>query len=221
MCFENTRSRALLGQAGSGLGRIGRLDRRREVSYSTNAPGTPELLRRDRSVASAHERTATAPPMRQRVTAAVLLASALAGGCGSSRSAPAGTAHVNPHYGAPGARIAFLRPVRGSTVAQPVRVKVAVTGFKLDPTNLDKAPEKGHGALLFSMDGGRFDTPRYAGANGELAAHLGVAGKYSPAVRPEITYKDLPAGRHTLVASLANNDLSHTGVRARVEFTVH
>jgi hypothetical protein len=101
-----------------------------------------------------------------------------------------------------------------------VRVKVAVTGFKLDAPNLDKAPEHGHGTLLFSMDGGRFDTPRYAGTNGRLAERLGVAGKYSPALRPEITYAGLPRGRHVLVASLANNDLSQTGVRARVAFNV-
>jgi hypothetical protein len=158
--------------------------------------------------------------MRRRMTAAVLLASALVGGCGSSKARPAGTAHVNPHYGAPGARISFLHPIQGSTVAQSVRVKVAVTSFKLDPTNLDKAPENGHGALLFTMDGGRFDTPRHAGANGRLAVRLGIAGKYSPAVRPEITYKGLPPGRHTLVAALVNNDLSRTGVRARVVFSV-
>jgi len=157
---------------------------------------------------------------RHRLTAAVLLTSVLVGGCGASKSRPAGSAKVNPHYGAPGASVAFLQPTQGSTVTQPVRVKVAVTGFKLDATALDKAPKKGRGNLLFSMDNGRFDTPRYSGTNGQLAARLGVAGKYSPAVQPEITYSGLPRGRHTLVVSLANNDLSQTGVRARLTFSV-
>jgi hypothetical protein len=151
----------------------------------------------------------------------------LASGCGSSTSktttsktAPVGVARVNPHYGAPGAHIRFLRPTQGSTVAQSVHVNVAVTGFMLDPRDLDKAPEKGKGIVLFSMDGGKYDTGHYAGANGKLAVRLGIAGKYSPAVTPTITYSRLPPGEHTLVASLANTDLSDTGVHARVVFKV-
>jgi hypothetical protein len=151
----------------------------------------------------------------------------LAGGCGSSTrksttstTTPVGVARVNPHYGAPGAHIRFLRPTQGSTVAQPVHVNVAVTGFMLDPRELDKAPQKGKGIVLFSMDGGKYDTAHYAGANGKLAVRLGIAGKYSPAVTPTITYSQLPPGKHTLAASLANNDLSDTGVHARVVFRV-
>jgi hypothetical protein len=37
---------------------------------------------------------------------------------------------------------------------------------------------------------------------------------------PSITYTGLPRGKHTLVAALANNDLSQTGVRAQIVFTV-
>lgn len=151
----------------------------------------------------------------------------LASGCGSttnktttSKTGPAGVARVNPHYGAPGARIRFLSPAQGAIVTQSVHVNVAVTGFALDPRHLDKAPEKGKGIVLFSMDGGKYDTAHYAGANGKLAVRLGIAGKYSPAVTPTITYSRLPPGVHTLVASLANTDLSSTGVRARVVFKV-
>jgi len=66
------------------------------------------------------------------------------------------------------------------------------------------------------MDGGKYDTAQYAGANGKLAVRLGIAGRYSPAVTPTITYTRLPPGKYVLVASLANNDLSDTGVHARV-----
>ena len=155
------------------------------------------------------------------------LALGLACGCGSgtsktttSKTGPGGVARVNPHYGAPGAHIRFLRPTQGSTVAQSVHVNVVVTGFMLDPRDLDKAPKKGKGIVLFSMDGGKYDTARYAGANGMLAVRLGIAGKYSPAVTPTITYSRLPPGKHTLVASLANTDLSDTGVHARVVFKI-
>jgi hypothetical protein len=97
---------------------------------------------------------------------------------------------------------------------------VAVMGFNLDGADLDKTPRKGRGNVQFTMDGGKYDTPRYAGANGKLAVRLGVAGKYSVAVMPSITYTGLPRGKHTLVAALANNDLSQTGVRAQIVFTV-
>lgn len=151
----------------------------------------------------------------------------LASSCGSSTSktttsktAPVGVARVNPHYGAPGAHIRFLRPTQGSTVPQSVHVNVAVTGFMLDQRDLDKAPQKGKGIVLFSIDGGKYDTAQYAGANGKLAVRLGIAGRYSPAVTPTITYTRLPPGKYVLVASLANNDLSDTGVDARVVFKV-
>lgn len=166
---------------------------------------------------------------RGRPTALVLLLGLLAVACGghsSSSSTSSRTSHgpgkatVNPHYGAPGAKIHFVYPTQGATVKLPLKARVSVTGFKLDAASLDKAPKRGHGIVEFAMDGGKYDKPRYAGANGKIAARLGVAGKYSPAVTPQITYTGLPSGRHTLVATLANNDLSQTGVSARVTFTV-
>jgi hypothetical protein len=166
---------------------------------------------------------------RRRPAAAVLLLGLLAVACGghsSSSSTSSRTSHgpgkatVNPHYGAPGAKIQFVYPTQGTTVKLPLKVRVSITGFKLDPSSLDKAPKRGHGIIEFTMDGGKYDKPRYAGASGTLAARLGVAGKYSPAVTPEITYAGLPSGRHVIVAALANNDLSQTGVSARVAFTV-
>jgi hypothetical protein len=83
-----------------------------------------------------------------------------------------------------------------------------------------KAAAKGEGHLHFSLDGGKFDTAQYSGANGELAEQLGTDGKYSPSTAPEITYEAIPAGKHTLEVDLANNDHSDTGAKAKVSFTV-
>ena len=76
------------------------------------------------------------------------------------------------------------------------------------------------GHLHFSMDKGKYDYPKYSGANGKLAVKLGIAGKYSPAVTRTITYSNLPKGTHTLVAFLANNDHSAVGPKASLTFTV-
>lgn len=148
-------------------------------------------------------------------------------GCGGGSShAKAGVATAAPApstkpVGAPGAAVRFLTPRAGSTVTgSTVRVRVRVTGFTLDPRDVGKQARQGFGHLHFSLDGGRYDTPRYSGANGAQAAKLGVQGKYSPSVTPTITYRHVRPGRHTLVVYLANNDHSLTGVTARVTFTV-
>lgn len=158
--------------------------------------------------------------------AAVAAVAVAATGCGGHDRAKGGhpprpgTARANAHVGAPGATLRVVSPARGATVRGPVVVQVVVRGFRLDARHLDQAPRKGRGHLQFRLDGGRFDRARYSGASGRLAARLGVAGRFSPAVRPTITYQRIPAGRHTLVVSLANNDLSETGVRARTVFMV-
>ena len=86
--------------------------------------------------------------------------------------------------------------------------------------NVGKKAVPGKGHLHFSLDGGKFDFPKYSGANGKLAKKLGVAGKYSPSVTPSITYKNLPKGKHTLKVMLANNDHSDAGASAKLAFTV-
>ncbi len=116
--------------------------------------------------------------------------------------------------------VTFASPTDGQTVSGPVRVSVDVSGFEIDPENVGKQPEAGKGHLHFTMDGGEFDKPKYSGPNGELAVKLGVDGKYSPAVAPEITYRKLPPGEHTLEVHLANNDHSDTGTLAETTFTV-
>jgi plastocyanin len=140
-------------------------------------------------------------------------------GCGSSKKSTATTKSTKSTT-APTAKVAFVSPAPGAHVSGPVNVKVKVSNFTLDAAAVGKKPQKGHGHLHFSMDGGKFDQPKYSGANGELAVKLGVNGKYSPSVTPSITYKHLPKGKHKLEVYLANNDHSSTGVESSVSFTV-
>jgi hypothetical protein len=153
------------------------------------------------------------------VTGAVALA-----GCGGDEqqaAAPESTpAPVPASQEATQPKVSFASPADGEFVSGPVRVQVDLTGFELDPEDVGKQPEDGKGHLHFTMDGGKFDQPKYSGANGKLAVDLGVDGKYSPAVAPEIVYRRLPPGEHTLEVHLANNDHSDTGAQASTTFTV-
>ncbi len=96
---------------------------------------------------------------------------------------------------------------------------VKLMNFKITPANVGKMPVKNQGHLHFSLDGGKFDYPRYSGANGKLAVKLGVQGKYSPAVAPSITYRNLRSGKHTITVFLAANNHAN-GRRASMTFTV-
>ncbi len=140
--------------------------------------------------------------------AAGAVAGGVLAGCGGSDSS------------APAEKVSFTSPAAGSTVSGPVTAQVAIEGFTLNGDSVGQAAKQGEGHLHFSLDGGKYDFPKYSGANGALAAKLGVAGKYSPSVTPGITYANLPAGPHTLKVFLANNDHSDTGVSAEVAFTV-
>ena len=154
-------------------------------------------------------------------TLAVTGAVAFAGCGGDDEQQQAATPEPTPTEAeATEAEVTFASPNDGDTVSGPVKVKVELTGFEIDPDNVGKKPEAGKGHLHFTMDGGKFDKPKYSGANGELAVKLGVDGKYSPAVAPEITYSKLPPGEHTLEVHLANNDHSDAGTQAQTTFTV-
>ena len=120
--------------------------------------------------------------------------------------------------GSPSVR--FVTPKAGARTGPNVTFVVKLTNFQLDPKDVGKRkkPHKGH--LHFQMDHGKYDYPKYSGANGKLAVKLGIAGKYSPSVTPSITYKHLPPGRHVLVVFLANNDHSPVGPKATIRFTV-
>jgi hypothetical protein len=97
---------------------------------------------------------------------------------------------------------------------------VSLAHFKICAACVGKPASAGKGHLHFSMDRGKFDQPKYSGANGDLAKTLGVNGKYSPSVTTSVTYKGLPKGKHTLVVYVANNDHSNQGAKATATFTV-
>jgi hypothetical protein len=118
------------------------------------------------------------------------------------------------------AKVSFTSPAEGSTVESKFTARVSLENFELDPAAVGKAKEEGKGHLHFSLDGGKYDHPKYSGANGKLAVQLGVDGKYSPSVTPDITYQGIPAGKHTLEVFLANNDHSNAGPTASTTFTV-
>jgi plastocyanin len=122
--------------------------------------------------------------------------------------------------GAGDASASFTTPSEGDTVGGQFTAEVALENFELDAANVGKKNREGRGHLHFSLDGGKYDKPKYSGANGRLAVQLGVDGKYSPATEPKITYKGIPAGEHTLEVELANNDHSSAGTKASTRFTV-
>jgi hypothetical protein len=174
-----------------------------------------------------------------RTTALGLLAAATTlafAGCGSSdkskstASAPAPTSSTPKSPGQTGdnggkkakgkPKIKLKSPKPGSTVGTTFKARAKLKHFKIDAKDVGKANKPNRGHLHFSLDNGKYDFPKYSGANGVLAQKLGVAGKYSPSVKPNITYSHIPPGQHTLEVYLANNDHSNTGVEARVTFTV-
>jgi hypothetical protein len=88
----------------------------------------------------------------------------------------------------------------------------------VDPIKLKRAEESpvGRGRLV----GASFDFPRYSGPNGVLAEQIGSTGSYSPATRPEIYYRELPAGFYRLVVTLARNNGATTPYHAVTNFQI-
>ena len=148
---------------------------------------------------------------RHLVAALGIGAIAVASGCGP----PARRARTTLEP-----RVAFVSPLPHAVVSGGVRAQVRIEDFVIAANSLGKPARAGEGHLRFSMDGGRYDLPRYSGANGALAVRLGTQGRYSPSTVPEITYRNLPAGTLTLRVFLANNDASNTGPMAKTTFTV-
>jgi len=73
------------------------------------------------------------------------------------------------------------------------------------------------------MDNGKYDQPKYSGANGTLAKQLGVAGLYSPSVTNVVTYTGLPKGKHKVTVFLVRNDHANypnAGAKKTITFTV-
>jgi hypothetical protein len=101
-----------------------------------------------------------------------------------------------------------------------VTIVVEVKNFTLSAAHFGEKPVSGQGHLLFSLDRGKFDHPKYAGANGRLAAKIGLEAKFSPAVKNKIVYRHIPEGSHTVVVYLAANDHRKLGPKAKLTFTV-
>ncbi|HVO55834.1 MAG TPA: hypothetical protein VMT37_15600 [Solirubrobacterales bacterium] len=128
--------------------------------------------------------------------------------------------------------VSIVSPRNGARQsAHAVVVKVAIENFELAPRHFGGEPELGQGNLRFSLNrvpdcvdpvkleralnspignarlkGKSADYPKYAGPNGVLAVELGTQGKYSPATRPEIYYRNLNPGFYRLIVSLAQNN---------------
>ena len=159
-------------------------------------------------------------------TAAAILALAIAG-CGAARRPRTAElpshlpiAHAAKPPGAPGASITILTPAPGSEQSRAITARVAVHHFALVKATASTKPHAGHGHLHFILDGGRYDEPQFSGVNGQMALRLAANGYYSPAYKPSITYKHIPAGRHTLQVELVNLNEEPTGISATVHFSV-
>lgn len=126
-----------------------------------------------------------------------------------------------------------------------VVVKVKVHNFTLAPRHFGGEPQLGEGHIRFGLNrvpdcvdpvklkraeespigrgrlvGASYDYPRYAGPNGVLAERILTSGSYSPATRPEIYYRDLPAGFYRLVVTLARNNGATTPYHAVTNFQI-
>jgi hypothetical protein len=129
--------------------------------------------------------------------------------------------------------------------SRAVVVKVEVENFRLAPRHFGGEPQLGEGHIRFSLNrvpncvdpaklqraldspfgkgrlvGKSFDFPAYSGPNGVLAERVGADGSYSPATRPEIYYRTLPAGFYRLVVNLAQNNGATTSFHAVTNFEI-
>jgi hypothetical protein len=146
--------------------------------------------------------------------------------------------------GEPGVEI--VSPRNGARQTdRAVVVKAKVTNFSLAPLRFGGEPQLDEGSLRFALNrvpdcvdpaklaiaeesplgrgrlvGKSFDFPRYAGPNGVLAVRIGSNGSYSPATRPEIYYRELPAGFYRLVVTLARNNGAPTPYHAVTNFQI-
>jgi hypothetical protein len=104
-----------------------------------------------------------------------------------------------------------------------VTVTIKTKNFTIDTKDVGKSPKAGKGHEHFAMDKGKFDHPKYSGANGTLAKQLGVDGKYSPSVNNKVTYTGLPKGKHSVTVFLVRNNHANypnSGAKKTLTFTV-
>jgi len=172
----------------------------------------------------------------------VLLAAALLallpGGGSDTSAAP------EPAPGEPGVEV--VSPRNGARQqSRAVVVKVRVRNFHLSPRHFGGEPQLGEGHIRFALNrvpncvdpaklkravespvgrgrlqGASFDFAQFSGPNGVLAERIGSSGSYSPATRPEIYYRELPAGFYRLVITLALNNGATTPYHAVTNFQI-
>lgn len=142
--------------------------------------------------------------------------------------------------------VSIVSPRNGARqTSRAVVVKTKVRNFTLAPLHFGGEPQLGEGHMRFGLNrvpdcvdpvklkraeespigrgrlvGASFDFPRYAGPNGVLAERIGSSGSYSPATRPEIYYRELPAGFYRLVVTLARNNGATTPYHAVTNFQI-
>lgn len=116
-----------------------------------------------------------------------------------------------------------ITSLKTSQSGSKVTVTIKTTGFTIDSKNVGGKPMAGKGHEHFSMDGGKYDYPKYSGANGKLATQLGVQGKYSPSINDKVVYSGLPKGKHKITVFLVKNNHSNytnAGAQKTVTLTV-
>ena len=161
--------------------------------------------------------------IRTGLAVLAVVGTSVVAGCGGDDEATGGNATTRTTEmptTAAGPMVSFSSPTAGSEQTGTVMATVDLSGVAINADAVGKAPMDGEGHLHFQMDGGKYDFPKYSGANGELAVKLNVDGKYSPSVTPSITYMNLPPGEHTLKVFLADNIHNDTGPMAETTFTV-
>jgi len=107
--------------------------------------------------------------------------------------------------------------------AGKVTVRVTTKNFTIDARGVGKRARAGRGHEHFVMDHGKYDRPKYSGANGRVARRLGVAGRYSGSVDNTVTYRGLPKGRHSVTVLLVRNTHArypNAGAQKTLTFTV-
>lgn len=116
-----------------------------------------------------------------------------------------------------------ITSLKTSQSANKVTVTIKTKGFTIDAKNVGKTPKAGRGHEHFAMDNGKYDQPKFSGANGKLAKQLGVNGKYSPSVNDRVVYTGLPKGKHTITVFLVKNshaNYGNSGAKKTITFTV-
>jgi hypothetical protein len=121
--------------------------------------------------------------------------------------------------------LVLVEPTNGATIkGGTVVVKVSLNG-KLVSAGLLRRPQAPPDAvhLHFIFDGGgRFDDPQHTGVGAALRALDNSGNQHTPSVTPQVTYRGIPLGKHTIWIELVHNSHNPGSAlsSARAVFTV-